>query len=94
MSQDSRKKILPCLEVLDSGYDVKYKQIGRAELDVISNVLSACLPLPLVLVPEVLTPKVSPPLHEHVRVYLKQGLGPLFQVLAVGPAGASGLTVG
>jgi hypothetical protein len=34
----------------------------------------------------VLMLKVSPPLHKHVHVYLKQGLRPLFQKLAVGLA--------
>jgi TATA-binding protein-associated factor Taf7 len=30
-----------------------------------------------------LTLKVSPPLHEHVHVYLKHGLGPLLQKMAI-----------
>jgi hypothetical protein len=42
----------------------------------------------------VLTPKVSPPLHKHIHMYLKQGLGPLLQALAVEPPGAGGLIIG
>jgi hypothetical protein len=35
----------------------------------------------------VLMLKVLPPLHDHVHLYLKQALGPLFQKLAVRLAG-------
>jgi hypothetical protein len=36
---------------------------------------------------------VSSQLRKHVRLHPKQGLGPLSQGQAVGPAGAGGLTI-